>query len=226
MTREVSQWELLGRFALAAALGAVVGIERESRNHAAGIRTCALAALGACLFTAIGAHGFTAEDAAVDPTRIAAQVVTGIGFIGAGAILRHGTSIRGLTTAAALWITAALGVAVGAGAYIAAVSATAVGCVVLIGARLLKPMIARSSSRVFEVEYERGHGTLGPLMREFETSLNGRLTQLHIEDDDNEDGLRRVAIDITTRDDPTLDDIANRLRSRAEIHSVRWFARR
>ena len=77
---DVSQLELLGRFALAAALGAIIGIERESRNHAAGIRTCALASLGACVFTAIGAHGFSTADAAVDPTRVAAQVVTGIGF--------------------------------------------------------------------------------------------------------------------------------------------------
>jgi putative Mg2+ transporter-C (MgtC) family protein len=223
--RSISDWELLARFALAAVLGAVVGIERESRNHAAGIRTCALAALGACVFTAIGAHGFTTADAAVDPTRIAAQVVTGIGFIGAGAILRHGTSIRGLTTAAALWITAALGVAVGAGAYMAAVSATAVGCAVLVSARLVKPWFARSSARVLEVEYERGHGTLGPLMRDIETSLHGRLNQLHIEDDDAEDGLRRVAIEITTRDDPMLDNLVHRLRSRAEIHSVRWFTR-
>jgi putative Mg2+ transporter-C (MgtC) family protein len=220
---ELSQWELLGRFALAAALGAIVGVERESRNHAAGIRTCALAALGACVFTAIGAYSFNTTDAVVDPTRVAAQVVAGIGFIGAGAILRHGASIRGLTTAAALWITAALGVAVGAGAYMAAVSATVVGCAVLVSARLVKPVFARGSARVLEIEYERGHGTLGPLMRDLESSLNGRLNNIRIDDDDSSQGLRRVAIDITTRDDPILDDIARRLRSRAEIHSVRWF---
>jgi putative Mg2+ transporter-C (MgtC) family protein len=223
---DVSQLELLGRFALAAALGAIIGIERESRNHAAGIRTCALASLGACVFTAIGAHSFSTADATVDPTRVAAQVVTGIGFIGAGAILRHGTSIRGLTTAAALWITAALGVAVGAGAYVAASSATAVACAVLVSARLVKPVFARSSSKVLEVEYERGHGTLGPLMRDLESSLNARLNDIHIEDDDRAQGLRRVKLEIATRDDLVLEEFAHRLRSRSEIRSVRWSTRR
>jgi uncharacterized membrane protein YhiD involved in acid resistance len=127
-----------------------------------------------------------------------------------------------------LWITAALGVAVGAGAYMAAVSATVVGCAVLVSARLVKPVFARGSARVLEVEYERGHGTLGPLMRDLESSLNGRLNNIRIDDDDGDhssQGLRRVVIEIATRDDPILEDIARRLRSRTEIHSVRWFTR-
>ncbi len=230
MTTSVSQWELLGRFALAAALGAIVGVERESNNHAAGLRTCALAALGACVFTSIGAYGFdlsaqSPEREAVDPTRVAAQVVSGIGFLGAGAILRHGTSIRGLTSAAALWITAALGVAAGAGAYVAATSATAVTCVVLVSARLVKPLFARLTETQLEIEYQRGHGTLGPLMRDIESSLGARVSDIHIADDDEAD-RRTVRLQIVTRSTEELDELVQRMRGRDEVHAVRWSPRR
>jgi putative Mg2+ transporter-C (MgtC) family protein len=92
----------------------VIGIERELRDQAAGLRTHMLVAVGACLFTIVGAYGF---GSASDPSRVAAQVVTGIGFLGAGAIIREGVSVRGLTTAASLWVVAAAGTAVGLGLY-------------------------------------------------------------------------------------------------------------
>lgn len=92
----------------AAGLGSVIGLERELNAQAAGLRTHLLVALGSSLFTLVGA-----DVTGTDPTRVAAQVVTGIGFLGAGAILRDGTSIRGLTTAASLFVTAAVGVACG-----------------------------------------------------------------------------------------------------------------
>src|SRR6476661_6793083 len=117
----LGDWEAVGRLAIAAGLGAAVGIEREVREREAGIRTHLLVALGACLFTIIGAYGFS-DFSGVDPTRIAAQVVTGIGFLGAGAIIREGISVRGLTTAASLWIVAAIGMAAGAGYYWPAVA--------------------------------------------------------------------------------------------------------
>jgi putative Mg2+ transporter-C (MgtC) family protein len=94
----------------ATAVGSFIGLERELNAQAAGFRTHVLVALGSALFTVVGA-----DTAGSDPTRIAAQVVTGIGFLGAGAILREGTSIRGLTTAASLFVTAAAGVACGLG---------------------------------------------------------------------------------------------------------------
>ena len=121
----------LCRLALAAALGGAIGVEREIRDREAGIRTHLLVALGSALFTIVSAYGFheflASGDAVVraDPTRIAAQIVTGIGFLGAGAIIREGLSVRGLTTAATLWVSAAIGMAAGAGWYTAAV-ATAV----------------------------------------------------------------------------------------------------
>jgi uncharacterized membrane protein YhiD involved in acid resistance len=123
------QVDLVLRLLVAGVLGTVVGLERESRGRDPGSRTHALVALGAALFTVAGAYGFSdvPRGANVDPARLAAQVATGIGFIGAGAIIRSGFSVRGLTTAATLWVSAALGVAAGAGAYVPAIAATALG---------------------------------------------------------------------------------------------------
>jgi putative Mg2+ transporter-C (MgtC) family protein len=124
-TSALGGWDAFGRLAVAAALGAAVGVERELREREAGIRTHLVVALGSCLFTIVGAYGFTGFDARVDPTRVAAQIVTGIGFLGAGAIIREGLSVRGLTTAGSLWIVAAIGMAAGAGYYWPAVAGTA-----------------------------------------------------------------------------------------------------
>jgi putative Mg2+ transporter-C (MgtC) family protein len=116
------QFELAIRLLVAAALGAAIGFEREIHAHPAGMRTHLLVSEGSAIFTVLSIYGFvgvlpSGEGSAPDPTRIAAQIVSGIGFLGAGAILKSGTSIRGLTTAASLWATAAVGVAVGAGEY-------------------------------------------------------------------------------------------------------------
>jgi putative Mg2+ transporter-C (MgtC) family protein len=118
------QLDLALRIVVAAALGGAIGAEREIHNHPAGIRTHMLVALGSGLFTVLSIFGFGLEGngngALVDPTRIAAQIVSGIGFLGAGAILKDGVVIRGLTTAASLWATAAVGMAAGAGEYVLA----------------------------------------------------------------------------------------------------------
>jgi putative Mg2+ transporter-C (MgtC) family protein len=110
-------------------LGAVIGFERELHRQPAGFRTHSLVAVGAALFTIISAYGFAGS--AVDPTRIAAQIVTGIGFIGAGTILQHRGNVRGLTTAASLWSVAAIGMAAGAGMLAIAVAGTVLILVVL-----------------------------------------------------------------------------------------------
>ena len=122
--------ESLLRLALAALLGGLIGVERELREREAGLRTHLLVSLGSALFTIVGAYGFHAfltsgaNVVRADPTRIAAQIVTGIGFLGAGAIIRQGLSVRGLTTAATLWVVAAVGLAAGAGYYSVAVITT------------------------------------------------------------------------------------------------------
>lgn len=124
----LQQIDLSVRLILAAALGLAVGFEREIHGHPAGLRTHMLVAVGSALFTVLSAYGFGAgtTEAPIDPTRIAAQIVSGIGFLGAGAILKDGIVIRGLTTAASLWATSAVGMAAGAGEYIIAAVATGV----------------------------------------------------------------------------------------------------
>jgi putative Mg2+ transporter-C (MgtC) family protein len=129
--------EIVGRVALAAALGAVLGLERELREREAGLRTHLLVSVGSALFTIVSAYGFRefltsgGNVVRTDPTRIAAQIVTGIGFFGAGAIIRQGVAVRGLTTAATLWVVAAIGMASGAGYYSAAVITTGVALLAL-----------------------------------------------------------------------------------------------
>jgi putative Mg2+ transporter-C (MgtC) family protein len=141
--------EALLRLALAAVLGGLIGVERELREREAGLRTHLLVALGSALFTlssAYGFHAFLASGQAVvrvDPTRIAAQIVTGIGFLGAGAIIRQGLSVRGLTTAATLWVVAAVGLAAGAGYYSAAVITTALVLIALYPLRIMAYRILR-----------------------------------------------------------------------------------
>jgi putative Mg2+ transporter-C (MgtC) family protein len=140
---DLSSAEILLRVGLAAVLGGAIGFERELREREAGLRTHLLVSVGAALFTLVSAYAWTdwrfstEEGLVFDPTRIAAQVVTGIGFLGAGAIIRQGLSIRGLTTAATLWVVAAIGMATGAGYYAAAVITTVLVLVSLWPLRLV-----------------------------------------------------------------------------------------
>ena len=135
--------EALLRLALASVFGAVIGLERELREREAGLRTHLLVCLGSALFTLVSAYGFRefltsgASVVRADPTRIAAQIVTGIGFLGAGAIIRQGLSVRGLTTAATLWVVAAIGIAAGAGYYAGAAITTVIVLVALWPLRLV-----------------------------------------------------------------------------------------
>jgi putative Mg2+ transporter-C (MgtC) family protein len=124
--------EVLLRLFVAAVLGGLIGLERELRERQAGLRTHLLVCVGSALFTLVSAYGFSDWGVRVDPTRIAAQIVTGIGFLGAGAIIRQGLSVRGLTTAATLWLVAAIGMAVGAGYWVGAIVA-ALGAVLVLG---------------------------------------------------------------------------------------------
>ncbi len=154
----LSLGELLLRIGLAGLLGGLVGLEREFSDQPAGLRTHVLVSFGSALFTMAGAYGvsefFVEGDDVVrfDPTRIAAQVVTGIGFIGAGAILRQGITVKGLTTAASLWVTAAIGLAVGLG-YVEGGVAVTIGALLVLYAlkqieRMLFPRLKRGYIRL------------------------------------------------------------------------------
>lgn len=118
------QWAIIARITLAAVLGAVIGLEREYRGYPAGVRTLALVCMGSALFAEMSRH-YGGDD------RIAAQIVSGIGFLGAGLIFREGYSVRGVTTAATIWATAAVGIAVGIEAYIVSVFAALIAVVLL-----------------------------------------------------------------------------------------------
>jgi putative Mg2+ transporter-C (MgtC) family protein len=113
------QIDMTIRLTAAAFFGALIGFEREVHGHQAGMRTHMLVSLGSAMFTVLSIYGFPPANgqASTDPSRISAQIVTGIGFLGAGAIVKFGTNVRGLTTAASLWVVAAVGLATGAGAY-------------------------------------------------------------------------------------------------------------
>jgi putative Mg2+ transporter-C (MgtC) family protein len=124
--------ELLVRLLLAAVLGGAIGAERELNDQPAGLRTHMLLTIGACLFTLISAYGF---GRGTDPSRLAAQVVTGIGFLGGGAIVRHGLTVKGVTTAASIWATASVGVAIGAGSYVLGVGGAVLVVATLFGLR-------------------------------------------------------------------------------------------
>jgi putative Mg2+ transporter-C (MgtC) family protein len=140
---ELSWLDVLFRLVVAGVLAGAIGTEREIREREAGLRTHLLVGVGSALFTIVSAYAWTdfsfgsREGVTYDPTRIAAQIVTGIGFLGAGAIIRHGLSIRGLTTAASLWVVAAIGMASGAGYYSGAVIATVVVLVSLWPLRII-----------------------------------------------------------------------------------------
>lgn len=140
-------WDLLVRMAVAALLGGLIGLEREYSGHSAGLRTNILVAVGACLFTILSIEAFPSTSANRDTARIAAQIVSGIGFLGAGAVFRDGDRVRGLTTAATIWLVSAIGMAAGAGAYVLAVAAVAMTLVVLIVLAPISNLIERRWGR-------------------------------------------------------------------------------
>ncbi|MCX7769678.1 MAG: MgtC/SapB family protein [Proteobacteria bacterium] len=117
---EIDNIELILRLVIAATFGGLIGLERQIQGQSAGFRTQLLVCLGACLFTIISLKVYLTFGQSADPGRISAQIVVGIGFLGAGAILRQGEFIRGLTTAATLWTVSAIGMAIGFGEYLIA----------------------------------------------------------------------------------------------------------
>jgi putative Mg2+ transporter-C (MgtC) family protein len=139
----LSDVSITERLLLAAVLGSLIGLERERLLWAAGLRTHMLVCVGACLIMIVSAYGFTAvlgPQVVLDPSRVAAQVVSGIGFLGAGSIILRNEVVKGLTTAASLWAVSAVGLAVGGGLFFASIAATSIILIILAG---LKPIEER-----------------------------------------------------------------------------------
>jgi putative Mg2+ transporter-C (MgtC) family protein len=222
----LSGWEAVARLAVACGLGGAVGFERELRDREAGIRTHLLVSLGSALFTLVSAfafHSFLTDGGNVvraDPTRIAAQIVTGIGFLGAGAIIREGLSVRGLTTAATLWVTAAIGMAVGAGYYGGAVITTAV---VLISLWPLRILAHRATSRfriqtsTLVVQLPAG-ASPGPLIDSVER-LGARVKSVEI---GHEADRRTVLLDVTMPPRVDAPQVIAQVGELDDILEVRW----
>ena len=166
----MSNTEMLIRLIGAAVLGSMIGLERERLLWAAGIRTHMLVCVGSCLIMIVSQYGFsnilTYEHVVLDPSRIAAQVVSGIGFLGAGAILARGEIVKGLTTAASIWTVAAIGLAVGGGLYLAAGASTVIILIILAGIKPLEEAY-RSRNQSCQLKIEVDNGSLTPeLLRE------------------------------------------------------------
>jgi putative Mg2+ transporter-C (MgtC) family protein len=222
----ISWEEALLRLILAAVLGGAVGIERELREREAGLRTHMMVSVGSALFTLASAYGFRdffvngGSIVRADPTRIAAQIVSGIGFLGAGAIIRQGLSIRGLTTAATLWVVAAIGLACGAGYYDAAAMTTVVVLVSLWPLRILAYRILR---RVVPEE-ERllvalPAGTSpGPLITEIEAA-GALIEAIQIT---QEGDRRHVELDVAFPPEEDRAKLVARLADVADVLDVRW----
>jgi putative Mg2+ transporter-C (MgtC) family protein len=177
--------ELITRLLLAAMLGSLIGFERERLSWAAGLRTHMLVCVSACLLMIVSAYGFTdvlgREHVELDPSRIAAQVVSGIGFLGAGSILLRGEIVRGLTTAASLWSVAAIGLAVGGGLYVAASASTIIILIILAGVKPLEERY-RASRQSLQIHLQADRGqmsidSLGPALGTRVTSVRQFVVQ-------------------------------------------------
>ncbi len=139
----MSPWTILGRLVLAAVCSGLVGYERETARKSAGLRTHTLVGVGAAVFTVASIISFDGPD----ESRVAAQIVTGVGFLGAGAIVREGAFVRGLTTAAGLWVVASIGMAAGAGSYWLAAIGSGVTIGTLYGLRAIDIAVARRKDK-------------------------------------------------------------------------------
>jgi putative Mg2+ transporter-C (MgtC) family protein len=217
--------QVLLRLAVAALLGAAIGLERELRERQAGLRTHMLVSVGSALFTLVSAYGFRefvnpSLFARVDPTRIAAQIVSGIGFLGAGAIIRQGFSVRGLTTAATLWLVAAIGMASGAGYYSAALITTA-GALLSLGPlrgvayRVVRHF--RADTGLLVVQLAPGTAA-APLIATIER-LGGRIGSLDI---GHEGDRRQIEVDVELPREAELPRFIEAVSGLDNVLEARW----
>jgi putative Mg2+ transporter-C (MgtC) family protein len=207
-------WHLILRLLIAAALGSIIGADREKLAWAPGLRTHMLVCVGACLFMIVSAFGFAdilgTRNVILDPSRIAAQVVSGIGFLGAGTILLRGEVVRGLTTAASLWSVAAIGLAVGGGLYVEAVAATIVIMVILAG---VKPIEERFQQRhkTHELLLETEPGRLSLAALEAALGYRARRITRYIAKPSEIEGQESVSITLTRLSPREVTDIEHAL---------------
>lgn len=204
-------------------LSALIGIERQVRQKAAGFRTHVLVGTGSAAFTLVSAFGFTAvlgEDVVLDPSRIAAQIVTGIGFLGAGVIFTRRDVVRGLTTAATIWVSAAVGMAAGSGMVALAVALTALHLFTLVAlAPLVRRIPTADRNRVLRVAYPDGHGILRQVL-ETATAMGFTASVIGTSREPAGEGAM-VVMDIRFRGRPPLRDLVPAIGEVDGVRSVR-----
>lgn len=162
----LTEWELIRRLILAAIIGGLIGIEREVNNRPAGLRTHILVTLGSTLIMIVSIDSLGIIGKGVqfsDPYRLAAQVVSGIGFLGAGTIMRTGNSINGLTTAASLWVSAGIGLAIGSGYYIGAIVTAIIVLLTLMSLGFFEKRVLRRKYKTIEVIGNNKPGLIGQI---------------------------------------------------------------
>jgi putative Mg2+ transporter-C (MgtC) family protein len=218
--------EVVLRVVLAALLGGAIGLERELREREAGLRTHMLVSVGAALFTMVSAYAWTdwrfstAQGLVFDPTRIAAQVVSGIGFLGAGAIIRQGLSVRGLTTAATLWVVAAIGMAAGVGYYEAAVVTTALVLISLWPLRILAYRLAvrvRPEEGRLAVDLPSGASAVSVLEAVERAGANVRSLEFEEEGD-----RRRIDLHVRLGTERSAAERIDALTQAENVRGARW----
>jgi putative Mg2+ transporter-C (MgtC) family protein len=217
--------ELLARLVLAAALGSVIGFERERLNWAAGLRTHMLVCVGSTLIMLVSAFGFAdvlgQRNVVLDPSRVAAQVVSGIGFLGAGSILMRGEIVRGLTTAASLWSVAGIGLAVGGGMYIAAIGATIIILIILAGIKPLeRRFISVKQQRNIQLLVDRGSVSLDSVYRAL-GSGSVRVKQFIVQQSEDDPELDDVQIALSRATESEFTTICTRLESMSGVRECR-----
>jgi putative Mg2+ transporter-C (MgtC) family protein len=217
--------EVIIRLVVAAILGSLIGLERERLDRGAGLRTHALVATASALVIIVSAYGFSdviqAGRIVLDPSRVAAQVVSGIGFLGAGTIILRKNAIRGLTTAASVWAVAGIGLAAGAGLYVAAAATTAILLAILLA---LKPVEGRifPHKRVWRITL-RAQTRPGQVI-----AIEERVNALHLELrrlellPDEENGMTTFRLDVHGGAPPALATLAEELQHIAGARSVSY----
>ncbi len=223
--------ELLARVGLATALGLAIGVERQWRSSMAGLQTMALVSMGSALFLVLGAYSFGME---ADPTRVAAQIVTGIGFIGAGVIMKQGASVKGLNTAATLWATAAVGALAGAWMWREAITGAVI---IVMGNLFLHPLGLRmdrigsqigrertSADYIFEVVCARSaevriHGMLIDTLTHAPSQLRSLQSVLM---PSGEEVQLQAGLSTVARDDAVLENAVRTFSAEPDVRSARW----
>jgi putative Mg2+ transporter-C (MgtC) family protein len=223
---DLSWLDIVLRIGIAAALGGAIGLERELRDREAGLRTHLLVSVGSALFTMVSAYAWTdwrfstEEGLVFDPTRIAAQVVTGIGFLGAGAIIRQGLSVKGLTTAATLWVVAAIGMASGVGYYEAAFVTTALVLISLWPLRLLAYRLsARTRPEEGRIAVDLPAGASAVSVLEAVEKAGADVTSLEFEE---EGDRRRVDLSVRLGTGRTAAELIDALTQAEAVRGARW----